>query len=152
MTHESQIRSINQQVVRDFLRFLSEKNLTAWADLWAEDAVQEMPFASAGFPKRVEGRDALIKHYGGLPDAYGQIAFLDLRFYPMADPNWLVAEFQGDIEVIATKRSYNTPYCCLYQFHEGKILLLREYFNPTLLSWAFGSAEELAKGFSIGSN
>ena len=78
MQSEQDIRRINEQTVRDFLRLLAEKDMDAWANLWTEDAVQEMPFSPAGFPTKVKGRNALIKHYSGLPKAYGTMSFLDL--------------------------------------------------------------------------
>lgn len=56
MQSEQDMRRINEQTVRDFLHLLAEKNMDDWADLWTEDAVQEMPFSPAGFPTKVEGR------------------------------------------------------------------------------------------------
>lgn len=116
MTTENDLRKINEQIVHDFLRLLAEKNLDAWIELWAEDAIQEMPFSPPGFPTRVEGREAIRKHYSNLPQAFGSIAFLDLVIHAMLDPDWVVAEYRGEIDVLATSRAYNNHYCGLFHF------------------------------------
>ncbi len=54
-----------------------------------------------------------------------------------------------EIEVLATGLPYNNHYCGLFHFQEGLIALFREYYNPTVLSEAFGGPSELARGFSI---
>lgn len=149
MPTEQETRQVNEQTVRDFLRLLAEKNLDAWATLWTEDAVQEMPFSPAGFPTKVEGRDVLLDHYSGLPQAYGAMSFPDLVLYPMSDPNWVLAEYRGEIDVLATGRPYNNHYCGLFHLRDGRIALFREYYNPIILTEAFGDAAGLAQSFSL---
>lgn len=147
MATEKDIRHINEQTIRDFLRLLSEKNMDAWVNLWAEDAVQEMPFSPAGFPTKVEGRDALSQHYSGLPKAFGAMSFPDLVLYSMSDPNWVLAEYRGEIDVLATGRPYNNHYCGLFHLRDGKIVLFREYYNPIVFTEAFGDASALSQSF-----
>ncbi len=139
----------NQKVIKDFLALLEAKDIDQWIELWADNGVQEMPFSPPGFPTRLEGRKAIHKHYSGLPQAYGRMAFPDLVIYPMQDPNWVLAEYRGEIEVLATGRPYNNHYCGLFHLCEGRIKLFREYYNPTVLSEAFGDPSELARSFSI---
>lgn len=146
---ETEKRETNQQVVRDFLRLLAEKNMDAWADLWTADAVQEMPFSPPGFPTKVEGRTALINHYSGLPSAYGAMSFPDLVIHPMLDPDWVLAEYRGELDVLATGRPYNNHYCGLFHFRDGKIAMFREYYNPNALTEAFGGLSELQESFSL---
>ena len=146
---EPEKREINQQVVRDFLRLLAEKNMDAWAELWTADAVQEMPFSPPEFPTKVEGRAALINHYSGLPDAYGAMSFPDLVIHPMLDPDWVLAEYRGELDVLATGRPYNNHYCGLFHFQDGKIAIFREYYNPNALTEAFGGLSELKASFSL---
>ena len=150
MITEQSIRTTNEQTVRDFLRLLSKKDLGAWIELWTEDAVQDMPFSPPEFPSRLEGRQAIAKHYGSLPEAVGKMEFHDLKLYPMQDPNWILAEYRGEIEVLATGLPYNNDYCGLFQLREGKIALFREYYNPLTLREGFGN--ELTKSFSLQNN
>lgn len=149
MPTEPYTRRANEQVIRDFLYLLAEKDMDTWIELWTEDAVQEMPFSPAGFPTKVEGREAIRKHYSQLPKAYGRMAFPDLVVHSMLEPNWVVAEYRGEIEVLVTGRPYNNHYCGLFHLREGRIALFREYYNPIVLSEAFGGPSELARGFSI---
>ncbi len=59
MSTEQSIRTTNEQIVCDFLRLLSAKDLENWLKLWTEDAVQDMPFSPPEFPARLEGRQAI---------------------------------------------------------------------------------------------
>jgi uncharacterized protein len=149
MKTENALRNTNEQTIRDFLRLLAEKNLDAWIELWIEDAVQEMPFSPPGFPTKLEGREALYKHYSNLPQAFGRIAFPDLVIHAMLDPNWVMAEYRGEIDVLATDRPYNNHYCGLFHLQAGRITLFREYYNPLVLKEAFGDPAELAHSFSL---
>ncbi|ARV62960.1 hypothetical protein BZZ01_10425 [Nostocales cyanobacterium HT-58-2] len=130
------MRQKNERVVRDFLDLLSKKRMDAWLELWDQNSVQDMPYSPPGFPKRVEGKAAIAKHYSALPTSVGRMVFPDLVIYPMVDPNTLFAEFRGEIEVLATGKPYNNTYAGLFQFRNGKILLYREYYNPMVFTEA----------------
>jgi uncharacterized protein len=147
MPTEQEIRTNNEQTIRDFLRLLSEKNLSAWIDLWTEDAVQDMPFSPPEFPARLEGKKAIARHYSSLPQTVGKMDFFDLKLYSMQDPDWILAEYRGEIEVLATGRPYNNRYCGLFQLKDSKIALFREYYNPLTLREGFG--DELTSSFSL---
>ena len=135
-------RQQTEQTVRTFLTSLEAKDMDAFAAVWAEDAVQDMPYAPEGFPRRVEGRDNLIQHYGAWPEVSGTANFTDeLVFYPMADPTMVFAEWHGVVEIIPTGRIYDQRYGGLFQVVDGKIVLFREYFNPIVFVEAFGLDE-----------
>lgn len=146
VTKDDQIRRKNEQAVRDFLDLLSKKRMDAWLELWDENGVQDMPYSPPNFPKRVEGKTAIARHYSALPSNVGRMVFPDLTIYPMLEPNTLYAEYRGEIEVLATKKPYNNTYAGLFQFRNGKILLFREYYNPMVFVEAWGDS------FSTGIN
>ena len=150
MSAESNKHANNQRIVHDFLDLLSKKDLKAWIELWTEDAVQDMPFSPPGFPKLLSGKKAIAKHYGNLPQAVGKMDFTILHLYPMQDPNWILAEYRGEIEVLATDRPYNNHHCGLFEVQNGKIALFREYYNPITLQESFG--KELTQSFSLSEN
>ena len=136
------LRRQTQQVVRDFLTALEEKNMEKFASVWAEDAVQDMPYSPEGFPNRVSGRDNLIKHYAGWPENSGKADFTSqLVFYPMQDPAMVFAEFKGDVDILSTGRKYQQHYGGLFHVENGQIKLFREYFNPVPFVYAFGMDE-----------
>ncbi len=139
----------HQQIIKDFLRLLEEKDIDAWIKLWADDGVQEMPYSPSNFPSRIEGKTAIYRHYQGLPHAYSRMTFPDLTIYPMLDPSWLLAEYRGEIDIAATGKAYNNRYCALFHLRDAQIVLFREYFNPVILSEAFSDRTSLGSTFNL---
>jgi ketosteroid isomerase-like protein len=132
-------RQQTKQAVINFLTSLEDKDMEKFASVWAEDAVQDMPFSPEGFPKRVEGKANLIKHYAAWPETSGKANFTDhLVFYPMQDSTMVFAEWRGDVEIIPTGRNYKQRYGGLFQVVDGKIELFREYYDPIVFKYAFG--------------
>ena len=136
-------RQQTQQAVRDFLDSLEKKDMEKFASIWAEDAVQDMPFSPKGFPRRVSGKANLIKHYAAWPKNSEKADFTSkLVFYPMKDPEMVFVEFKGDVDIIPTKRKYKQHYGGLFHVEKSKIKLFREYFNPEPFKYAFGLEEK----------
>jgi len=135
-------RQQSRQVVLDFLTGLEDKDMARVNGVWADDAVQEMPYTPANFPKRVVGKDALIKQYAAWPQNSGKARFTDcIRFYATRDPSIVVVEYHGVSEIVPTKRVYDQRYIGLFHIEGGKITLFREYFDPTVFAYAFGLEE-----------
>lgn len=132
-------RRKTKQVVRDFLTSLETKDMERFASVWAEDAVQDMPYSPEGFPKRVSGKDSLLKHYAAWPENSGEADLTSqLRFYPMQDSEMIFAEFKGDVDIVSTGRKYLQTYGGLFHVVNGKIKLFREYYDPAPFVHAFG--------------
>jgi uncharacterized protein len=139
-TNTEAIRQKNEQTIRTYFQLLSQKRMDEWLKLWADDGVQDMPYSPTGFPKRVEGKAAVAKHYSALPKSVGRMVFPDLIIYPMTDPNTFFVEFRGEIEVLATKKPYNNTYAGLFKFRDGKVVLFREYYDPIVFVEAWGNS------------
>lgn len=136
-------RQQTANVVRAFLGSLEEKDMETLASLWADDAVQDMPYSPEGHPRRVVGRESLVDLYSAWPANSGSADFTSqLVFYPMQDPETVFVEFKGDVEVIPTGRRYQQTYGGLFHVVDGKIRLFREYFDPAPFAWAFGLNED----------
>jgi len=135
-------RQRSRQVVLDFLTGLEDKDMDRVNDVWAEDAVQEMPYVPEGFPSRVVGREALIRQYAGWPQNAGRANFTNgIRFYATQDPQIVAVEYHGVSEIIPTGRIYDQRYFGLFHVEDGKITLFREYFDPNVFAHAFGLNE-----------
>ncbi len=135
-------RHQTKQAVIDFLTALEDKDMDRLATVWAEDAVQDMPFSPEGFPKRVEGKANLIEHYAAWPETSGEADFTNnLVFYPLQDATMVFAEWRGDVEIIPTNRQYQQRYGGLFHVVDGKIELFREYYDPIVFQYAFGLDE-----------
>lgn len=120
-----------------FLRLLEAEDFEAWGALFTEDAVQESPYAPPGFPDRFVGRRELLEHYAQLPNAFASMRFPGLVVHQTTDPKVAIAEYRGDIRLKDSDRKYDNRYITLFAFDpDGRIRLMREYFNPTVLEGA----------------
>ncbi|MGH4020810.1 MAG: nuclear transport factor 2 family protein [Pseudonocardiaceae bacterium] len=122
-----------------FLEALSRSDIDTVADCFAEDAVQEMPFAPPDFPNRLEGRETLRKLYGGLPEANRSMDFPVHSVRPFADPEWVLVEFDGKIEQFSGA-TYDNHYFGLFRVLDGQIRHYREIFNPLVLTGSMSEA------------
>ncbi|MEM7084045.1 MAG: nuclear transport factor 2 family protein [Pseudomonadota bacterium] len=133
------VRQQTKRVVRTFLHALEGKDMVTFNALWAEDAVQHMPYSPAGHPKRVTGKPALVELYKQWPATSGDAKFTRaLVIHSMQDPQLVFAEFNGEVEIIPTGRLYQQTYGGLFHVVDGKIQLFREYYDPAPFAWAFG--------------
>ncbi|MGK7755189.1 nuclear transport factor 2 family protein [Roseovarius sp. C03] len=137
------IRQQTRQAVIDFLQGIEQKDMARVNGVWAEDAVQDMPFNTEGTPRRVVGRQALIDHYAGWPENAEHPNFTSgLVFYPMRDPHVVFAEFRGQADIVPTGREYRQTYGGLFHVNDaGKITLFREYYDPRVFQYAFAIGE-----------
>lgn len=131
-----------RKAVLDFLTGLEDKDMARVNGVWAEDGVQEMPYAPKNFPRRVAGKEALIRQYATWPQNSGKARFTDgVVFYPTRDPSIVITEYHGVSEIVPTKRTYDQRYIGVFHVENGKITLFREYFDPNVFSFAFGLEE-----------
>jgi ketosteroid isomerase-like protein len=136
------LRQQTVQTVHDFLDALEEKDMIKFANVWAEDAVQDMPYSPQGFPKRVSGKANLLEHYSAWPEISGDANFTDhLVVYPLQVPDMVFVEYRGAVQVIPTGRQYNQVYGGLFHVENSKITLFREYYDPEPFKYAFGLDE-----------
>ncbi len=105
----------------------------AYADMFAKDAVVEWPFAPAGWPKRLDGRDAVRTHLGAMLSRFqgsGRqfVAVRDPVMHPIGTHE-LAVEFS--FEIATPEGAARRPYVHFLRVTEdGKIASLRDYFVP----------------------
>lgn len=132
-------RQHTREAVLRFLRALENEDMAELESVFAENAVQDMPYSPQGHPKRVAGRAALVALYAGWPDNAENADFTsELVFYPMQDASMVFAEFKGRVDVVPTGREYRQTYGGLFHVVDGEITLFREYYDPQPFAWAFG--------------
>ncbi len=136
-------RQRTRAAVETMLVTLEEKDMETFASVWADDAVQDMPFSPPGHPKRVVGKQAILDMYAGWPANSGKADFTsELVFYPMQDPEIIFVEYKGSVDVVPTGRHYQQQYGGLFHVVDGKITLFREFYDPAPFAWAFGLEEQ----------
>ena len=102
-----------------------------WQELIADDLVWELPFAPAlGHPARLSGRDEVVRHVTWFVGAVEKFRFFDLEVHAFADPAAAVAEVQAEGLIKPTGRIYRQTYVLFLRAAGGKIVFLREYFDP----------------------
>ena len=72
---------------RRSLRLLLDKDISAWVGLWAGNGVMEFPFAPDGWPRRLEGREAVAAYMRHYPDHIDLSSFLLLDHHTELQPD-----------------------------------------------------------------
>jgi ketosteroid isomerase-like protein len=115
---------------RHGLRLLLDKDMAAWAALWAEDGFLEFPFAPDGWPKRLEGREAIAAYLRHYPDHIDLHDFPELRIHQTADPGTIVVEMRGVGRLVESGRPFGMTYIAVVTVQDGRIASYRDYWNP----------------------
>ena len=107
-------------------------DIQAWADLLAEDAVVEFPYASAlGSLERLEGKKAIYNYMKNAIAQMQNLTFTNIREYQTSNPDVLFAEVHGEAMMVPTGRHYQQDYVMRLETKAGKIFHYREYWNPS---------------------
>jgi ketosteroid isomerase-like protein len=116
------------------IRSMLATDAAAYADLFAPDAIVEWPFALDGWPKRVEGRDAIRAHVANVFVRFREAGRLlvgvrDTIFHPIN-----VHDFAVEFSIEATGPNgvaVALPYVQFFRLtDDGLIASLRDYFRP----------------------
>ena len=102
-----------------------------WQTLIADDIVWELVYAPAiGHPARLSGRTEVMRHVAWFRGAVENFRFFDVRLYAFTDPQGAAAEVKAEGLMKPTGRSYGQDYVLFLRAAGGKIVPLREYFDP----------------------
>lgn len=136
---EMQPRDANEATVLGFFTNLMKKDMAAFEDLWAVDAVQDMPFA-IGVPTLEptwHGKEKLLSYYRkSIPNRRDHVFTIE-KLHRTVDPDVIIVEAAGRSVVGDTGRVYDQRYVFIYHLRDGKIVLNREHFNPLIWQAAF---------------
>lgn len=134
-----------EAVIEEFLDALETMNMERFLNVWHDSGVQVMPYAPDGFPTRLEGKEAIRRHYGVLLTEYKSMRIPDRAFHFTNDLNHVWVEFRGEILIKATGKSYNNTCVSLFTLRDGRIIEYKEYSNPISLLNAFGGSEAVSE-------
>jgi ketosteroid isomerase-like protein len=128
-----------ERLFRMHLAMFTDPAMTqeAYANLWAEDAVHEYPFAPAPYSKKIEGRDAITAYITNVTQLATNWSFTNFAFSATSDPDTVFVEFEGSALVTATGKRYQQIYVGRITLREGKIAHYREFWNPASILDAF---------------
>ncbi len=139
MTREENIES-----AKKVLRFLEERRLKEFAELFAENAKWTHPYHSGMFPAETVGKNEI---YHGIKSA--AVIFDDINFpideiLPFEDPDRVAVKFHGKHDLKDGSGTYENDYLAIFTFDEqGRISEWIEYYNPVIAAKAFGKMDKI---------
>jgi ketosteroid isomerase-like protein len=119
------------QVLERRRQVLAAHDSDGFVELFADDAVIELPFAAPGMPARLDGK-AAIREFSKAMDAT-PVRIDDIEtvaLHETTDPELVVIEIVGKGTVATTGQSFESPCIQVFRVRDGLIHLMRDYFNP----------------------
>jgi uncharacterized protein len=99
-------------------------------DLMSEDAVMEFPYAPAGRPKSVCGRDALQKYLESIESKFTIHFHTDPIVYRAQDSETFILEYSVSATASETGLPYEQSYISVITTEGKKIRHFKDYWNP----------------------
>ncbi len=116
------------------------RDIDAWLDCFAADAVMEWPFRMKGIPERLEGRAAIR---AAVEPVWQRAKQLNRRitghehvvFHQTTDPELAIVEF--DIVGDTAQGPFRQMVVYVLRIRDGRVLLLREFVDTAALTELF---------------
>ncbi|MBO2447502.1 nuclear transport factor 2 family protein [Actinomadura barringtoniae] len=108
------------------------------ADLYAEDAVVDQPFALPPAPNHLEGREVIRSHFTTAGQGPLSLRARNVRVHETADPEVIIAEFDYDAEDSSTGRSATLANLQVLRIRDGLISSTRDYHDHVGLALLMG--------------
>ncbi|MFI8454416.1 nuclear transport factor 2 family protein [Kitasatospora sp. NPDC085464] len=118
------------QLFRHGLRLLLAGDVPGWVGLWAEDGVMEFPFAPPGWPRRLDGREAVAAYMRDYPDHIELHDFPEVQIHRTTDPATVVVEMRGVGRLVRTGGPFDMTYIAVVTVRDGRFTSYRDYWNP----------------------
>jgi ketosteroid isomerase-like protein len=122
-------------IVTIWLERIGELDIEAALELVDADFVLELPYRADGGPSRMRGEDA-AKFMRVLPKLFARMRFSDVTLHQIVTPGHVIAEYGSD-GVTRDGRPYRNTYISMFELRDGRIVLAREYFDPSVIAQAF---------------
>jgi len=107
-------------------------------DLLADDVVVEYVVSVPGYPKRVDGRQAVIDLYRGYDDFMSIRSADGLRVYHDPDAAVVVLEYEVHGRTVESGRPYDNRFVSIITVKDGKVTHWRDYLDPIAIFDATG--------------
>jgi uncharacterized protein len=138
---DAELREQNIGIVGRFIEAINRSDLDTQRELFADDAVFEMPYAPDGFERRFAGRDEIMSFLETVLDLTDAENLHDVRLETYhSDSGEVIAEFKSDMVMKPTGADYRNEYIARFTVRDGKITRFAEYFDPIRLVVALGGS------------
>jgi uncharacterized protein len=124
------------RIIREGLAGLADGE--DYFDLLADDVVMEYVISVPGYPRRVEGRQAVIDLYRGYDDYMAVHTADSLRVYRDPEASVAVLEYEVHGESLLTGRPYNNRFASIITIRDRKVARWRDYLDPIAVFDASG--------------
>jgi ketosteroid isomerase-like protein len=131
-----------RSVFESLLQGISDGNWNDLADLYAEDAVVELPFTPSS-PTRLEGREAVRGHFAAAARLPLRIQASNVVVHDTGDPELIIAEFDYNGQVTTTGHSFRAANIQVLRVRNGEIASSRDYHNHLAIAAALGQLHGL---------
>jgi ketosteroid isomerase-like protein len=131
-------------VVERLRRAIADKDMDAFAGLFALDGVLEYVFAAPGLPSRLEGRQAIRAFLTASPaPAEIEIHEVHAVVHESIDPDVVVAEIEHTGVTRRTQAPYRLAAIGVIRVQGGEITHYRDYMDPVGTARALGRMPQL---------
>lgn len=120
---------------------LTRGDVAPWPALFADDGVQEFPYAPEDYPRRIAGKPAIADYLADYPEKFKLDRIVDPVFH--ASGRVLVLEFGVEGTALQTGKPYNQRYVSVIEHRAGLITRYVDYWNPLVVIEALGGADQL---------
>jgi ketosteroid isomerase-like protein len=103
---------------------------THFFDLLAEDVVFEFVVTVPDYPKRIEGRAALVELYRGYGDSFCLDRCSELVTYYDPAASVAVLEYATHGTALATRAAYDNHFISVVTIADRKVTHWRDYLDP----------------------
>jgi ketosteroid isomerase-like protein len=133
-----------REVVEEVRRMVAGEGVV-FADLFAEDGVLEYPFAAAGQPRRLQGRQAIKDYFRASPSSRALFDQDDVKaiVHETADPEVVVAQIEHHGTSRLTGQPYNLRAIGVIRVRGGEIISYQDYMDSVALAQALNRTESL---------
>jgi uncharacterized protein len=122
-------------VIGRLLAGIAEGATPALADLYAESAVVELPFAQPG-GLRLVGREQISQHFARAGRAPFRLRPTNVKLHQTIDPEVVVAEYDYQGEIKSTGGEFIVANVQLVRVRDGLILSSRDFHDHAAMAAA----------------
>jgi ketosteroid isomerase-like protein len=128
----------NADRVREIMHLADEMRVDELVEMFAEDAVMELPFAPGRMARAYEGKAAIAAFQQFARDSFSDFSMTVDAVYETTDPSVVIAEHHSNAVVAENGRPYRNHYVTFFTFDDdGRVLRWREFYDAGVVVRAF---------------
>ena len=128
----------NVERVRRIMELAGEMRVDELVELFADDAVMELPYAPGRMARSHVGKAAIGEFQRFARDSFSRFSMTVDAIHETADPNVVVAEHRSDGVVAENGRPYRNHYVTFFTFDDaGLVTSWREFYDAGVVVRAF---------------